>query len=83
MLISVDVGFGEQSLTLVCAGVCMLHVCVTGVNMRNWWVGAVRMFYMGFKRQIRFLLSADVNFVLLIDILDCAVPAFGLCDVLL
>lgn len=51
--------------------------------MRNWWVGAVRMFYMGFKRQIRFLLSADVNFVLLIDILDCAVPAFGLCDVLL
>lgn len=44
-----------------------MHVCVTRVNVRNWWVRVVRMFYVvkTLKRQIRFLLSADVKFVFL------------------
>lgn len=64
VLISVETGLGEQIFTLVFAVVCTLHVYVTRVNVRNWWVRA-RMFYVSFKRQIRFLLSADVNFVFL------------------
>lgn len=67
VLVSVETEPGEQTCTLVYAGVCMLHVCVTRVNVRNWWVRVVRMFYVvkTLKRQIRFLLSADVNFVFL------------------
>lgn len=45
VLVSVETEPGEQICTLVYAGVCMLHVCVTRVNVRNWWVRVVRMFY--------------------------------------